>query len=384
MVDPWRALAFAAGFILVARTILAVVRVFVLPRGSNEISARAVFVLIRALFLLRLKGSNSFTTRDAAMALYAPISLLALLFSWLVLVILGYAGMYWGLGVEEWEEAVTISGSSLLTLGIVPPHTLPTTLLSFSEAALGMTLVALLIAYLPSIYSAFSQREEAVTMLEVRAGSPPTPAEFLRRVQNIDGWRELDLFWRDWERWFVDIEENHTTFTSLAFFRSPQPHRSWITAAGAVLDTASLMIACLDRPASPVAALCLRSGFLALRQIARQFQITFPDDPKPGDPISVSRAEFDVVWNRFAEIGLPLIADQDAAWRAFAGWRVNYDRVLLALADLTMAPESPWCSDRSLRKQTRLSWRWLQRGREDERLDETGLPVAEPEGQRVA
>jgi hypothetical protein len=45
---------------------------------------------------------------------------------------------------------------------------------------------------------------------------------------------------------------------------------------------------------------------------------------------------------------VPLKADLEQAWRDFAGWRVNYDRVLLSLASLTMAPYAPWSSDRSM------------------------------------
>ncbi len=39
-------------------------------------------------------------------------------------------------------------------------------------------------------------------------------------------------------------------------------------------------------------------------------------------------------------------ADRDDCWKHFSGWRVNYDTVLLALAELTAAPPAEWVSDR--------------------------------------
>jgi hypothetical protein len=88
-------------------------------------------------------------------------------------------------------------------------------------------------------------------------------------------------------------------------------------------------------------------SLLALRQIAAHFGIDYDPDPSPDDPISISRGEYDAVYDRLAEQGVPLVDDRHQAWRDFAGWRVNYDRVLLALAALTMAPYAPWSSDRS-------------------------------------
>ena len=99
--------------------------------------------------------------------------------------------------------------------------------------------------------------------------------------------------------------------------------------------------------------MCIRSGFLALRRIADFFGLVYDPDPAPDDPISITRGEFDAVWTRLAEAGVPLVDDQDQAWRDFAGWRVNYDAVLLALAEMTMAPYAPWTSDRSTPDHTR-------------------------------
>jgi hypothetical protein len=157
---------------------------------------------------------------------------------------------------------------------------------------------------------------------------------------------EMDV-WRPWLDWFVDIEETHTSFTGLPFFRSPQPERSWIIAAGVVLDTASIYASTLDVARSPSAELCVRGGYLALRRIADLYGIPYDPSPSPGDPISISREEYDAVYDHLAAAGLPLRGDRDQAWRDFSGWRVNYDTVLVIMAGFVMAPYAPWISDRS-------------------------------------
>ena len=208
--------------------------------------------------------------------------------------------------------------------------------------------MALLIAYLPTMYAAFSRREALVTLLEVRAGSPPSALTMLIRFHLIHGLDHLTDMWEAWEVWFAELSESHTSLPAVAFFRSPQPEHAWITAAGAVLDTAALAQSVLDCPPNPKASLCIRAGYLALRRIADFFALPYPPDPHfPAQPISISRTEFDAACDELAGHGVPLKADRDLAWGDFAGWRVNYDTVLLALCTLTTAPYAPWSSDRA-------------------------------------
>jgi hypothetical protein len=182
----------------------------------------------------------------------------------------------------------------------------------------------------------------------VRAGSPPSAIELILRYHRIHGLDRLNVLWVQWEQWFADIEESHTSLAALVFFRSPQPDHSWVTASGAVLDAAALLRSTVDAPRDAQADLCIRAGYLALRRIAAFFQIPYNANPRPDDPISISRVEFDAAYDELAQNGVPLIPDRDQAWRDFAGWRVNYDAVLLSLAALTMAPYALWSSDRSL------------------------------------
>jgi hypothetical protein len=266
---------------------------------------------------------------------------------WVVMVLTGFTAIFWGTGIHPLSEAFAISGSSLLTLGFDRPPGTARHVLAFSEAGFGLGLVSLMISYLPTIYGAFSRREALVGMLETRAGLPPSAGSLLTRYSRI-GWLDRigdDIFER-WEQWFVDIEESHASQPSLVFFRSPHPERSWITAAGCVLDTAAVVASTVDRPHDARCDLMIRTGFLTLRRIAEVFRIPYDEDPLPTDPITISRREFDLLCVELRAADTPLKHDLDQAWRDFSGWRVNYDKVLVRLCALTMAPPAKWSSDR--------------------------------------
>jgi hypothetical protein len=145
----------------------------------------------------------------------------------------------------------------------------------------------------------------------------------------------------------IEIQESHTSYPALNFFRSPMLEHHWIAAAGTVLDAAALMVSSVQGPTRPEAQLCIRAGFIALRRIADFFGMEYDPDPQQTDPISITRQEFDTVYENLRQAGVPMKEDQDQAWIDWAGWRVNYDTVLLQLAELTMAPYAPWSSDRS-------------------------------------
>ncbi|NMH79408.1 hypothetical protein [Pseudonocardia xinjiangensis] len=329
-------------------TLASAAKTVVVPRAVPVLITRCVFGAMRLLFTAALWRSRDYRTQDRVMALFAPFGLLMLPLVWLVLVVVGYTAIFWAVGMRPVRDAFLESTSSLLTLGFRPPADTFTAVLALSEGILGLGLLALLVSYLPSIYASYSRRELMVTSLDTQAGSPPSAAELLERLERIDGIGQLDTFWQDWSRWFADIAETHTSTPVLVQFRSPEHDRSWVTAAGAVLDTAALVTSTLDTPRQPSAELCIRSGYLALHRIGAYFGMPEVPDPAPGTPISVTRTEYDAVCGRLERAGAKLVSDREQAWRDFAGWRVNYDTVLLRFAALTMAPPAPWSSDRAM------------------------------------
>jgi hypothetical protein len=343
-----RLIAFIVGAFLVARTLLSAIRTFILPRSVRDRVSAFYFVTWRTAFTWRARRTKTYEDRDAVMAMFAPLSLILIPVYWLLLVGFGYTLIFMALGIDSFYAAVVHSGSTLTTLGFDRREGYTMMLATFSESAISLILVAILISYLPTMYGAFSRREAAVTLLEVRAGTPPSAVEMLGRAHRIRGLDYLTEVWEQWEQWFAELEESHTSLAALVFFRSPEPHHSWLTAAGTVLDCASLYASTLSVPRNPPVELCIRSGFLALRAIADFYRLRYDPDPAPTDRISVTRQEFDEAYDRLQGYGVPLKPDRDQCWREYAGWRVNYDAVLIQLAALTMAPYAPWISDRSI------------------------------------
>lgn len=343
-----RIVLFVLGILLIVWPFLSAARTFVVPRSQPQKLNTFLFRINRHFFDILAKRQESYEQKDRMMALYAPLTLLMLVPFWLLITAVGYSFIYWAMGITPWTEAFITSGSSLLTLGYASFDSFLFHLLSFSEAVIGLMLVAMLIAYLPTMYGTFSRRERAVALLEVRAGWPPTAPELLWRLKGMDlNAAEQKAFWHTWEEWFTEIDETHTSLPALVFFRSPRPNLSWVLSAGVVLDAAALALALLeDDTSTATKSIVIRAGFLALRRIADFFDLPYDPDPHfPEDPITVSREEFDAACERLAAQGLPLKKDRDLAWQNFGGWRVNYDQTLAALARITMAPQAPWLAD---------------------------------------
>ena len=280
---------FALGIALMLMVIDSALRTFVLPRGAAPILTRIVFIALRTVFNTIAGATRSYDGRDSVMALYAPVGLLVLPGMWMVLVVAAFTAMFHALDVAKWERAFEMSGSSLLTLGFVRPPDLGTNILAFLEAASGLALLGLLIAYLPTIYGAFSRREVLVAQLAMRSVEPPSGVAILVRAHEMERFHLLDDIWVPWQQWFAEVEETHTSLGVLSFFRSPKGHRSWIIASGAVLDAASLRLAAVDLPFDPQAGMCVRGGFLSLRAVADYFGMPFDEDVGQGDPISISQ-----------------------------------------------------------------------------------------------
>ncbi len=348
-----RVLAVVTGLSTVAVVIGAAIRTVVVPRGEQLLLNLAVFRVLRFMFVGVANRRSSWVAKDRVLARFAPFSLMTLPVVWSVGIIGGFTLAFWGLDADRsLRAAFLLSGSSLTTLGIRDADDLASLVLVVFEALIGLGLVALLISFLPTMYSAFSTREKAVLKLFTRVNDQsgkPDHATMFVRWWTVGAFNRLQELWIEWENWFVEVEETHTSFSALVFFRSPSPDHSWVTAAGLALDQAAIYLSTIRAETSPEAALMVRTGFLSLRRIASFHGISFDPDPSPGDPISVTRAEFLAVYETLAENGLPVTPDREQAWRDFRGWRVNYDEVLVQLAELVIAPSAPWSSDREPR-----------------------------------
>ena len=336
------AVAVVVGSIVVLWVIASAIRTVVIPRPERGTLGWGIFAAAQAMARWLARIFKSPQRRERILGAAAPVTMVAYPAVWSVGIVFGFAAIFLGLDDEPFTSALVLSASSLTTLGFATAPTDGLRLIATVEALLGLGIVALMISFLPTIYGTFSRREIAAGRLTVRAGEPPQPVDYLVRTHLIGTLHLLDDRWSAWEDWFVELGETHTTFPQLIFFRSQRPERSWITSAEAALDTAALITACQFAPRTGKPETMIRAGFLALNNIATFLRI--PYDPQPGrhTSISVTRNQFDRLIEELSGGGLHLGIDQDDAWEAFRGWRVNYDEALRGIVERLGEIESHW------------------------------------------
>ena len=239
--------------------------------------------------------------------------------------------------------ALEQSGSSMLTLGFDAPRGLGRQLVAFAAAGVGLTLLALVITYLPSLYGAFSRREALITKLVVRTGAPPSGPALLSRTWQLGRFDRLEEVWDGWEDWFIDIGESQTTFPQLGFFRSPRPQNHWVLAAEAVLDGAALFMTVCDVPRQSRSELCLHAGVHALISIA-DFQGIPHHPPELDAEIRLSEGSFNQACGDLEQMGVPVRKDRHATWLEFRSLRARYEPLLAVIGPMTDAPRSDWSS----------------------------------------
>ena len=346
-----RDVAAVAAALLVLSTVVSVVGTVIVPRKSGSRLTRLVATVVNRIFELIVWPVASYRWRDRIMAGQAAVILLGQLAVWLGSFYVGYALLIWP-ATGSTGTAFTSVGPALWTFGSPHTHGFFETAILDTAAMAGLITVTLQIAYLPALYAAFNRRENEITLLNSRAGSPSWGPELLARTHYALGsgtsaLATLPDFYNEWERWAADITESHVTYLPLVWFRSPSYEASWVTSLLAVLDSAALYLSLCPQAAPAVPArLCLRSGLLCFSEVARSMGIKVPDEPAPDAVISLTYAEFLDAVGRLREVHFPIERQPRAAWPHFVGWRVNYEQAAYAIAAAIDAVPALWSGPR--------------------------------------
>jgi hypothetical protein len=347
-----RSLAGVVGAVLVLAAVASVVGTLIVPRPVGNWLTRWVDRTVDHGFWLATRAIADYERLDRVLAGQAAAILLSQLAAWLVLSFFGYGLLLWPFVHGGVTSAFTEAGSALFTLGFAEPTGAVPVAIVFFAAATGLGIIALQIAYLPTLYAAFNRRETEVALLNARAGVPSWGPELLARthyalgtgVSTVDTLPDL---YERWERWAADVAESHATYLPLVRFRSPRPLSSWVTALLAVLDSAALLLALSPRAAPVVPArLCLRSGFLCFTRIAQAMGLEVPDEPDPRNGIKLSYREYLEAIARMREVDFPIERDPAEAWPDFVGWRINYEQAAYAVAAEVHAVPALWSGPR--------------------------------------
>ncbi len=342
------------GILVVLGTLTSVFTTLVVPRASSSRMLRAVLRPVLGVVKPLLRRLPTYAAKDRVMAVVGPLAMVLLFVSWLILLVVGFGLItWWGAG-GSLATALEVSGSSVFTLGVVSFRSGGNETIEFVTAGCGLLVIALVIAYLPTLYGAFSAREAEVTLLATRGGVPAWGPEVLARHHWLNLTDELPDLYRTWERWAAAVSESHTNYPSLMWFRSPVRWRSWLTAITAILDAAALQNALTPGAAPSQSRTCLQMGVDCLRSLAGVLRVPFDPDPLPEGPLRLTYEEYLEGIGRLEELGFPFERRPEEAWRHFVGWRVNYEPIVDQLTARVMPPPAPWFAARP--ELGRLQW----------------------------
>lgn len=350
------AFEFLAGVVVVAWVLNDVFTTVILPRPAPA-RFRPAGLLTRWSWGFWRGYADTFSdanTREQRLGIFAPGIVMALLGLWIFLLVLGFSLVLLAFGdgvsprLEDLGSSMYFAAVSLLTIGYGDYHPVEVgaRIVAVLAGTVGLGIVALTITYLFSLYANFQRRELQVVTLDARAGAPPSGIELLVTCAAFDDdAEELDHIFEEWERWSAEVLESHLAYPILMFFRSTHDHESWVSAVGAVLDAATLLLTTVEGGPRGQATATRGIGAHLVEDIGRFFR--FVGDGGPPADVMVERAEFDDARERLHAAGYVLVPDADASWNEFAALRAQYATTLNALARYLDVPPAQWIGDRS-------------------------------------
>jgi hypothetical protein len=295
-------------------------------------------------------------SREQLYSFYGPLSLLLLFVVWAALLAAAYGLIYFGMHMpfndpshpvtafERLRSCFYVSGTTLFTLGLgdVQPATSAARMFIVVEAGTGLGFVALVIGYLPVLYTAFSTREIAVALLDARAGSPPAAGELLYRHNFNGGHHALTTLLAEWERWCAEMLETHISYPILCYYRSQHDNQSWLAALTAVLDTCALLITTVEGPSTRQAQLTFAIGRHTLVDLGHVFhQERNEQRLRSEPPTRLADEEYMRLCDLLSKAGFSLCGDLGARDRLTA-IRALYEPHACALASYLRLQLPAW------------------------------------------
>jgi hypothetical protein len=331
-------------------TILAIVwdafEALVLPRTASR-SFRPARLFYRITWpawrlLAHLLGGRR---RENFLAIFGPLSFLLLMGCWAAGLVVGFAMVQWGVGLHLivprgsggfWTD-LYMSGTTLFTLGIgdVTPNGTLARALTVVEAGVGFGFLALVIGYLPVLYQGFSRREVNISLLDARAGSPPSAGELLlRHAGDMPG---LEALLRDWERWAAELMESHLSYPVLLYFRSQHEHQSWLGSLTAILDASALVMVGIDGGPARQARLTFAMARHAVVDLAQAIGTS----PRAADPDRLPPEDFRSLRAHLVRNGV-MLKDGQMAETALVAFRDLYEPYVVSMAARLTLTLPPW------------------------------------------
>lgn len=348
-----RILVGVLGGALVALMLVEIFLTFLLPRRVKRDPR-----IVRSAFAYgwgpwrRLARRLPDRAADTMLGIYGPLGLLANLVVWVLGLMVGYACLQWALGSHlsgqgavGFGDDLYFSAASLVSSGTggLSAQGTGARLVQVIDAVSGLAVLTIVIAYLPTLFQAFSQREATVSKLDARAGSPPSAGRLVTRTIDRGGWPALGEYLHEWETWMADLMETHLAYPVLAYFRSQHVNQGWLAALCTVLDSCALAVSAAPAGAVEPARFTFAIGRHAIADLSYTFRVE-PSSP-PRDRLR--KEDFEQLLHGLREAGAELDAEPGEIEERLVRIRGLYEPYAHALAsrlDLRLpawlAPES--------------------------------------------
>ena len=324
----------------------------VLPRRVTR-RVRLTRLFYRATwfpFSALVRRISSSKRQENLLSFFGPFSLLVLLGLWAFMLIFGFGLLFHASGPAirtaghspGFSTCLYLSGTTFFTLGLgdVVPTTPFARFLTVAEAGMGLGFLALVIGYLPALNQSFSRREVNISLLDARAGSPPTAAEMVHRHKDDHGVEQLRQLLHEWEFWAAELLESHLSYPVLAYFRSQHDNQSWLAALTTILDTAALVMVGLE-------GACQRQGeltFAMARHAVVDLCIIFGASPREPEVDRLADADLAALRAYLATSGLRLREGSEADQK-LRELRRMYEPYIHALSHRLLLALPPWMSE---------------------------------------
>ena len=337
------------GLVLVWAALNDVFHAVVVPRPTPSRYRPSAFVIRVTWPLWRGQVAGDGGRRERRLGSYAPFATIGLLLLWIAMLIVGNALLFDAIrdqfdpALPDLGTALYFSAVALLTIGfgdIVPTGPVARTL-SAAAGITGLGVIALTITYLFTLYGSLERRELGVTTLDERAGAPPSGVTLLEESSRFGRVAELPALFEKWEAWAAHVLDTHLAHPLLAYFRSSHDNESWVSALGALLDAATLVLTTIEDVPRGQAKVMRGIGSHVVEDLTQVFGLVYERD------CGVERTEFDDAYQRLAAAGYRM-RERDAAWADFSSTREQYAAGLNALAQHFAVPPALWISDRTV------------------------------------
>ncbi len=351
------AVFFVTGIVVIALAVADIFQSVIVPRAPTMLY-RISLVVWRGLWRLwpgiahRLYARNA-GAREDFLASFAPFALIAMLATWVAVLVFGYGAVLWALRRElapmphSYWDAAYFAGTSLFTIGFgdIVPRPGFARFVSLCAAASGLGVLSITTAYLFAIFGTFQRRESFIVTFAARAGSPPSAVGLFEIAAKTHTQQSLRMLMIEAQAWIAALMESHLAYPVLAFFRSSHDDQSWIGTLGALIDASVIANTILDHGEHGEARICYAIGRHAVHDLSGYFQLKHGTQRTPG----IDRDDFDRACERLADAGYTLRA-RDKAWEELSDLRADYAGSLDAMATYFSIPPVAWLGERMLSK----------------------------------